>query len=149
MVRVGRALNSNFEQLEQAIRERAYQIFHTRDVDDGDALSDWFQAQSELLNDVDLEWKEQKRSYVVEGRLDGYTSKDIDVEINGRVLTISGVHCESSDEDSDSSEHGYTTKRQQFIQQMTLPEDVDLDKVHAKLHKNGKFKLSLPKHKHG
>lgn len=144
VVRIGQSISDTFEQLENTIRERAYSIFENRDPDDGDSVSDWFQAQSEVLSEVDLELTEHKSNFSVEGMLKGFEPNDIEVEIDGQRVTISGEHSQQQS----SEEKGVESSRSEsirFMRSLALPSEVNLDEVDAKLHKNGKFKLKLPK----
>lgn len=143
-VRLVDQLSEAFNELEQRIRERAYHIFLDRDGEKGDPVGDWLDAQMEMVAPVTLEVKEQKKNIVVEGNLKGFTPKDIEVEIEGRQLKVFGSHTESKKErhgeSSETCEHSM-----HFYQSVTLPCDVDVDASSAKLLKNGKLKVTLPR----
>ena len=55
------------------------------------------------------------------------------------VLLMNGGKKKKGDEEAQ------TTSSQHFYQSMMLPAAVDLDEAHAKLLKNGKLKITLPR----
>ena len=137
-------LSEAFDRLEQQIRERAYHIFLDRGGERGDSMADWLQAQSEVVKPVELEIKEQKNNVIAECDLKGFSPEDIEVEVDNGVLKVLGSHRESAT----SSERGGTVTRSEsvyFFQSAQLPAEIDLDACHAKLFKNGKLKVTLPK----
>lgn len=144
VVRIGQSISDTFERLENRIRDRAYSIFENRNPEDGDSLSDWFQAQSEVLSDVDLELTENKTNYSIEGVLKGFEPNDIEVEVDEQRVTISGEHRQQKSSKKKGVESS-SSESIRFMRSLALPGDVNLDEVDAKLHKNGKFKLKLPK----
>jgi len=86
---------------------------------------------------------ENKKNIVVKAEIPGVDLKDIDVSLDGRVLTIKG---EKKQEKEESDEHylrlesayGY------YRRSIELPADVDPSKVDAK-YKNGILKIKLKK----
>ena len=143
-VRLGKALSKSFEQLENAIRNRAYELFLDRDTDDEHSIGDWMRAQSEVLAPIELEVKEQKQSIVAECNLKGFSAKEIEIEVDNGFLRVFGTHKESSS----NKNKGATTsesKSTYFFQSAQLPAAVNLDKASAKLFKNGKLRVTLPK----
>lgn len=133
-----------FNQFQEQIRERAYQLSLIRDPAQGSPTTDWLEAQAELSEPVHLEVKEQKRNTVVEVKLSDFSPEEIEIEVSGNVLQIFGTHNETTTQKkSDGS--GSTSKTQSFFQSVQLNTPVDLDHSHAKLLKNGKLKVVLPK----
>ena len=107
-------------------------------------MTDWLHAQSEVLTPVELEVKEQKKNIVVEANLKGFSPAEIEIEVEGDVLRIFGSHSESSSEEKDGATES-VSESVYFFQSVHLPAAVDLDASHAKLFKNGKLKVTLPK----
>ncbi len=140
-IQLGSGLSEAFDELQQRIRERAYHIFLDRDDSAADSVDDWLEAQAELLNPVELVVKEQKKSLVAECNLKGFTPQEIEVEVENGVLKIFGSHRQQSSEEGT----GERTESVYFFQSTTLPTEVDLDASHARLFKNGKLKVTLPK----
>ena len=143
-VRIGSKLSATFERMEEKIRERAYQIFQRRAPEKGDSLTDWLDAQMQVLAPIDLVVKNQKKNVVVEGDLKGFSPKEIEVEVGANDLKVFGLHTESTTgkkrgatQSSSSSVH--------FYQAVALPCEVSMDGSEAKLLKNGKLKITLPK----
>jgi HSP20 family protein len=144
IIRVGAKLGEAFEQLQDKIRERAYHLSLNRDSDRGDSMTDWLHAQSEVLTPVELEVKEQKKNIVVEANLKGFSPAEIEIEVEGDVLRVFGSHSESSSEEKDGATES-VSESVYFFQSVHLPAAVDLDASHARLFKNGKLKVTLPK----
>ena len=146
-IRIGSSLSALFEDLENRIRERAYHIFLDRGTESGDPVGDWLDAQRELVSPIELEIKEQKKNIVVEAGLEGFSPSDIEIEVEGDNLKIFGSHTETETvkQNGDSGGEQQTTRSSHFYQSVTLPAPVDLDQCHAKLFKNGKLKITLPR----
>ena len=143
-ISLGRQLSETFDQVQERIRERAYRLFQDRGPGEGDSTADWMKAQSELLEPVELEIKDQKKKIVAECDLKGFSPQEIEVEVENGVLKVFGTHRESSSEKRD----GGVTKESEvvyFYQSASLPAEVDLDEAEAKMFKNGKLKVTLPK----
>ena len=92
---------------------------------------------------VDL--KDRKKDIIIKAELPGMDEKDIDVQITGRVLTISG---EKKIEREEGEEEGnyYLSERRygSFRRSLTIPPGIDEDKVEASFHK-GVLTVKLPK----
>jgi HSP20 family molecular chaperone IbpA len=144
IIRLGVKLGEAFEQLQDKIRERAFHLSSKRDPDRGDSMADWLNAQSEVLTPIELEVKEQKKNIVVEGTLQGFSPAEIEIEVEGDVLKVFGSHSQSSGKEEDSATES-VSESIYFFQSVHLPAAVDLDGSHAKLFKNGKLKVTLPR----
>jgi len=143
-VRIGTRLGAAFEHLEERIRERAYELFTRRAPDEGDAVTDWLTAQTELLAPLELVVKDRKHHLQVEGSCKGFTPSDIEVAVGDGELRVFGVHRESSTK----KKHGVTqssSSTSHFFQSVPLPCEVDCAGGEAKLLKNGKLSIKLPK----
>lgn len=144
VVRLSNRLSEAFDQMEEMIRERAYHIFLDREPGGGDSIADWFLAQSEMLRPVELDIKEQKNNVVAECHLEGFSPEEVEVEVENGVLKVFGTHRESSSQKKGGGTES-TSRSVYFYQSAPLPAAVDLDGSHAKLFKNGKLKVTLPK----
>jgi HSP20 family molecular chaperone IbpA len=143
-VRIGSKLGAAFERMEEKIRERAYQIFQKRAPDEGDSVTDWLDAQMQVLTPINLIVKDQKKNVVVEGNLKGFIPKEIEVEVGANDLKVIGLHTESTT----GKKRGATqssSKTVHFYQAVTLPCEVNKDGSQATLLKNGKLRITLPK----
>lgn len=135
-----------FNHIQDMIRERADQIFHSRTPDQGDELSDWLSAESEILTDVNLTLKDEKDQIVIEGSMKGFLPKEVEIKAKDGQFQISGAHTE----ESSSKKKGVTkttSKQVNFCKSFNLPDSVDTDKMEVKL-KSGQFTAMIPKTSH-
>ena len=143
-VRVRRKLSEAFEQVEERIRELAYRLFLGREPDEGDSVSDWLQAQAQVLSPIALVVKDQKKRIVVEGDLKGFNPGDIEVEVGANELRVFGSHTEMTNAKKAGGTNT-STRESHFYQSLPLPCEVDFDACKATLLKNGKLKITLQK----
>jgi len=143
-IHISNRLSEAFSQFQEQVRERAYQLSLLRDPAQGNPMTDWLEAQAELSELVHLEVKEQKKNTVVELTLRGFAPEEIEIEVMGNVLKIFGSHSETTRKKK-SGVASSTSKTQSFFQSVPLNAPVDVDHSHAKLLKNGKLKVVLPK----
>ena len=90
-----------------------------------------------------LEVRDKKEEYDIRAELPGVKKEDLDIEINEKYLTINAVKSEEKKEDEKfykKSEFSYG----EFSRTVYLPEDVDVEKIDAKLE-HGVLKLTVPK----
>jgi HSP20 family protein len=78
---------------------------------------------------------EDENAYFVEAQLPGFTKKDVEVELENAVLTI------SAERKQKKGDHESVEKRSRSI---TVGEDIDSNKVSAKIE-NGILTVTLPK----
>lgn len=92
-----------------------------------------------------LNVRESETNYIVEAEVPGMDVKDLEVEINDRVLTIRG---EKRDERTSEEGETFLTERQygSFKRSFTLPENALADEVKA-YTKNGVLFIEIPKEK--
>lgn len=133
------------DQLHEKVRNRAFEIFDGRNGEEGDHLSDWFAAESDVLSDMALRVEEDDEQYVVEGDLPQFDPSEIDVQIEGNTLSVAGTHTESSSEKTDS---GTSESRSEinFLRRMSLSDDIDSDNIEARFE-NGKLRVVVPRKK--
>lgn len=137
-------LSEAFERAQERVRERAYHIFEQRDPLQGDSTSDWLEAQMQVFSPLKLELKEQKKNIVVEGSLQGFSPRDIEIDVGGGELRVFGSH---TDTETSSKSGGEQTRSESayFYQCLPLPCAVETEKCSARLYKNGKLKITLPR----
>jgi len=143
IIRKGDDIFATFDQIQSMIRERAFQIFNNRNLDEGDALSDWLNAESEVLTDINLAYNENEKQVTIEGDLTGFLPEEIEVKTKEGTLEIGGIH----KEESSSEKKGMTmttSKQMSFLRSFVLPDSVDTDKIDVKLT-SGKFSAKIPK----
>lgn len=85
------------------------------------------------------------KNYCVEAELPGIDKKNLDVSIDGNVLTLRGERKESAER----KEENYLIRESQygsFVRRLTLPEGVNTEKIHAS-YENGVLRISMPMEK--
>ena len=92
--------------------------------------------------------KETKDKYLLEMDLPGRTEKDVNIELDGSVLTISSAKEEKKESKADNSEKNKWLIRErrsyEFSRRFTLPEDVNGEQISANF-KNGVLSIDLPR----
>ncbi|MCR4627111.1 MAG: Hsp20/alpha crystallin family protein [Treponema sp.] len=92
--------------------------------------------------------KETKDKYLLEMDLPGRTEKDVNIELDGSVLTISSVKeekKESKNENTDKNKWLIRERRSyEFSRRFTLPEDVNGEQISANF-KNGVLTIDIPR----
>jgi HSP20 family protein len=134
------------QQAYDSIAKRAFEIFDNNGRWFGHDLSDWLQAESELLHPVHLEIAETDEALTVRAEVPGFTPKELDIHVEGNRLTIAGKH-----ESKEESRKGKTIHSErcakEILRSVYLPSDVDGSMVNATL-KDGVLNLELPKAPH-
>ncbi|MBQ9237780.1 MAG: Hsp20/alpha crystallin family protein [Treponema sp.] len=112
-------------------------------------LPDFHLATPVSVPKVDV--KKEKDAYTLEMDLPGRTDKDVDVELDHNVLTISSHHEETTEEkapEKDAQNESTWLVRERrshtFCRRFTLPEDVDAAHVGASF-KNGVLHVTIPR----
>jgi HSP20 family protein len=113
---------------------------------DFDNLFDWFLKEPEQDKDfpfpaVDI--KEEENRYVLEADLPGFSDKDIDIKVEGNLLTLSSKKEESKEE----KKEGFIRRERSscsFSRSFVLPKDIVADKIDAYL-KDGLLSLEIPR----
>jgi HSP20 family protein len=92
-----------------------------------------------------LDMFEENNELVIKAELPGVRKKDLDISLEGDVLTIKAEKKEEKVEGEKGTTH-YACERRfgQYIRYMTLPARVDAEKVSATL-KKGLLEIRLPK----
>jgi len=134
------------QELYDSISRRAFEIFEGNGRWFGRDLSDWLQAESELLRPVQLEISETDNALTVKAEVPGFTPKELDIQVDGKRLTVSGKH--ETKEESTKGKTIYSERRSnEVFRSVLLPVDVDSSKVNATL-KDGVLSIELPKAPH-
>lgn len=125
---------SNLLRLQREMDELFDEFFERRPARRGLGESDWYPS-------VDV--SEDENEIKVEADLPGMKQKDLDVNIDGNVLTIKG---ERKREKKTEEEGYYRSERShgKFQRSFTLPTEIDVDKTKATF-KNGVLTLTVPK----
>lgn len=95
----------------------------------------------------DVDVQEKKDAYVFDMDLPGMSENDIDIDLEDNVLTISSKEKEAESSKDSSDEGKWLLRERQigsFKRQFELPEDIDVDAVHASF-KNGVLTITVPR----
>lgn len=87
--------------------------------------------------------KEDEKGYVMEAELPGLTEKDIEVKVEGNLLTFSSKKSEEKEE----KKSGYVHRERKsfsFSRSFVLPENVNAEGIDAEF-KNGLLTVNVPK----
>lgn len=134
------------QQLYDSIARRAFEIFENNGRWMGHDLSNWLQAESELLHPVHLAIAESDDALNVKAEVPGFTADELDVQVEGNRLAISGKH--ESTEQSTKGKTIYSERcASEVFRTVELPADVDSSKLNATL-KDGILNIELPKALH-
>ena len=138
-----------FDRIQQtydSIARRAFEIFDSNGRWRGRQLSDWLQAESELLHPVHLELEESNDNLTVRAEVPGFSTKELEINVGPRKLTITGKH--EAQEESKKGKTIYSERcANEILRVVDLPAEVDSSKVTATL-KDGILSLELPKAAH-
>lgn len=118
----------------------------------GDFADDRYMMPSINLKKVfqvpKVDIKEDSNAYTLKMDMPGKTDKDVNIELNHNVLTISSENKKENEEKSEKKEEGkWLVKErsfQKFSRSFTLPEDVEAEKVSAEV-KNGVLTVTMPR----
>ena len=143
------ATSDVFNQIQQtydAVARRAFEIFNNNGRWLGHELDDWFRAESELLHPVHLEIAESDENLIVQAEVPGFSTKELEINVEPRKLTIAGKH--EAQEESKKGKTIYSERcAKQILRVVDLPVEVDSSKVSAML-KDGILNIELPKAAH-
>jgi HSP20 family protein len=134
------------QQTYDSIARRAFEIFSDNGRWLGHELDDWFRAESELLHPVHLEIAETDDNLTVRAEVPGFSTKELEINLEPRKLTISGKH--EAQEESKKGKTIYSERcAKEILRVVDLPTEVDSSKVSAIL-KDGVLSIELPKAAH-
>jgi HSP20 family protein len=138
-----RTLLERFNNLSEQISRRAYEIFEGKGRTFGQDLEDWFRAESEILHPVHVRVVEKDDALSVEAEVPGFSTKDLEISLEPRRLTISGRK-----ETKEEQKKGKTIYQEQcsehLLRVIDLPSEIDSAKATATL-KNGILEINVPK----
>lgn len=92
-----------------------------------------------------IDMSESEKEIVVSAEIPGMDGEDIDISLNGRVLTIKGERKQEK-EGKEKNYHFLECRYGTFSRSFELPADVDSEKIKAG-YKDGVLKINLPKTK--
>ena len=134
------------EQVYDSIARRAFEIFDMNGRWFGNELDDWLIAESEILHPMHLELAESDESLTVRAEVPGFSTKEIEINVEPRRLTIAGKH-EAKEEGKKGKTIYCERCAKEVLRSIGLPAEVDSSKVTATL-KDGVLNIELPKAAH-
>jgi HSP20 family protein len=99
----------------------------------------------DLEGEFPVDLYQDKDAFTVRAELPGFRKEDISVEVADGVLTITGHQkTETKSDKKDDKEAGTTTQERRVSRAISLPENLQVDKIHA-AYENGVLNVTLPK----
>lgn len=125
------------------LARRAFSIFESNGRRPGTELADWVRAETELFHPAHIALTESADSFTVRAEVPGFAAQDLQIDIEGRQLTISGKR-EQHEERKDKKMVYSETCSDQILRTVELPAEVNAETTKATL-KDGILELELPK----
>ncbi len=142
-------IENMFDRIQQtydSIARRAFEIFDNNGRWFGRELEDWLRAESELLHPVHLEITETDDNLAVRAEVPGFSTKELEINVEPRRLTITGKH--EAKEESKKGKTIYSERcAKEILRIVDLPAEIDSSKVNATL-KDGILMIEMPKAAH-
>ena len=92
-----------------------------------------------------IDVSEDNDKYVIKAALPGWKPENVDVSFEGGTLTLKGEVLEENEQKDDGTRwHRREIRRNSFARSITLPANVEVDKVSAEFE-NGILTLNVPK----
>ena len=134
---------SEFDDLLDRVRVRAYNLFRNRGFSEGQDLDDWLTAEREICWPA-AELDEDEDEFELKVALAGFEPDEISVTATPRELIVKAAH-ESKREETEKPDVRWSEFRSNNVyRRVELPTDIDLDKIKAS-YKNGLLEIDAPK----
>ncbi len=137
------APDDGIKQMFDSLARRAFSIFESNGRRAGNELADWLRAEKELFHLTHVNLLESNDAFTVRVEVPGFAANDLEINIEGRQLTISGKREEHEERNEKKTVYSETCS-DQILRSIELPADVDTEAAHATL-KDGILELELPK----
>lgn len=128
------------------MRNRKLTLFHPSSLFADDFTDGWLSPRFDWnFDQQDLEMYEDDNSVVVKLAVPGFQEKDLDINIEDNLLTISGSVKEEQEEEDKKKKYYYKgIRKESFSRSVSLPSRVKTDKADAEI-KHGVLEIKLPK----
>jgi HSP20 family molecular chaperone IbpA len=129
--------------IHDAIARRAFELFEREGRAEGNDVRHWLEAEKELLLPVNLTVEETESDIVVQAEVPGFAADDLEVNVEPRCLTITGLHqskAERKNAGAIQSEEFY----EELFRSIELPAEINTAKISATL-KDGMLNVQMPK----
>jgi HSP20 family protein len=124
------------------VARRAYEIFESRGCAHGHDCDDWYRAESELLQPVNVELSDSGDTLVAIADVAGYRLEDLRVSVGSRLLRICGRSAADKNQLRKSEEE--LRRLEGFFLSFDLPTYIDTSKVSANIAQH-LLEVRLPK----
>lgn len=135
--------NDGIKEMLDSLARRAFSIFESNGRRFGNDLADWLQAERELLHPAPLDVSESDGSFEVRTEVPGFEAKQLEINFEGRRLTISGKR-ETHQEHKDKKSVYFESCSDQVLRIVDLPADVNAEAARANI-KDGILAVNIPK----
>ena len=137
----------HFRELQDAITQRAHQIWEHNGFAPGRDLENWLRAETEIIHFVPLEITDTVDGLHVTAEVPGFNARDIDVHLEPRRVVIRGKNEQTRER---TKGHTFYSEREgnEVFRAVNLPMEVDPDNASAVV-RDGILDLHLPKAKSG
>jgi HSP20 family molecular chaperone IbpA len=136
-------LMERINRIRDTIARRAYELFERNGRAEGNDVRNWLEAEKELLLPLNVKVEETESDIVVQAEVPGFAADDLEVNVEPRFLTITGLHQSKSERKSAGaiqSEEFY----EELFRTIELPSEVNPAKISATL-KDGMLNVQMPK----
>jgi HSP20 family protein len=128
------------EEINNLIAGRAYELYECRGSAHGDDARDWYQAATEILLDIPLEFTESETQFTIYAEVPGFTENDLEVRVVPRSVCITGKKLGGSERGPGSSER----QPNRIFQVLELPSEIEPSSVEAYVSR-GSLEIKLGK----
>lgn len=123
------------EDIENAIARRAHELFASRGFTDGEDLSDWLTAESEILELFSLKLSETEEEVMLKADLPGFSEKDIEIRVEPWSIFIGGRREEGTESKQKGEVVSAESRSGVVFRAINLPAEVDPERVKATFDK--------------
>ena len=132
---VPRSLCDEMVALTEAIRQRAFSVFQSRNGENGSDLQDWLGAERELLWTPTSELVEQDDEIRLRVALPGFDPAEIDVTVTPGALVVKAENVKHTHHSDEPDVRFCEFSAKKVFRRIEMPAPIDLDKVSASLDK--------------
>lgn len=133
---------SELEDIVDAVRVRAHQLFEHRGFGDGHAIDDWLRAENQVCWPA-AELEEDDDEYELEVALAGFEPEDIEVTATPSEIIVRAEH-EHRDKEEAEGKVWSEFRSNHVLRRVEIPSEIRVDSVQAK-YKRGLLKIEARK----
>lgn len=134
----------HMRELHDIISRRAFELFEKGGGIFGRDLENWFKAESELLHPVSISIDDTDEGLKVEAEVPGFKAEELEVSVEPRRLTITGVRKAGKEEKKKGKTVYSERSAEKIMRVVELPVEVNTEAVSAVL-KDGVLEFTMPK----